>query len=292
MASLPPLGSHMSIAGGVDKAPARGASVHSTAMQIFVKNNNRWDGPPITEAVEKAFAQELKKTRIPLEHVFAHTCYLINLASTKPEVVEKSIVALQDELERCEQLGIPGVVMHPGSHLGAGVGAGINQIAELCMQVIENTPKVRTRILLETVAGQGSNIGADFGEIGQLLKKINKPSRMGVCMDTCHIFAAGYDIRDNYVYTKSMNEFEKEIGFKNLKAVHLNDSKHPLGSRKDRHEHIGKGHIGEAGFRFVITDPRFAKIPMSLETDKDDDLKEDRENLATLHRLAEAKYPA
>ncbi|MCC7391892.1 deoxyribonuclease IV [Candidatus Sumerlaeota bacterium] len=292
MASVPPLGSHMSIAGGVDKAPARGAAVHSTAMQIFVKNNNRWDGPPISDAQAKAFAAELKKARIPLEHVFAHTCYLINLASTKPDIVEKSVNALQDELERCEQIGLPGIVMHPGSHLGAGLEAGIRQIAELCQKVIARTPKVKTRILLETVAGQGTNIGAEFGEIGALLKQINNPARMGVCMDTCHIFAAGYDIRDADSYAKTMKEFDREIGFKNLKAMHLNDSKHPLASRKDRHEHIGKGYIGEEAFRLLITDPRMANIPMSLETDKDEDLTEDRENLATLYRLAKAKYPA
>ncbi|MCC6547752.1 deoxyribonuclease IV [Candidatus Sumerlaeota bacterium] len=281
----------MSIAGGVEKSPSRGASIHSTAMQIFVKNNNRWEGPPISGPQAAAFAAELKKTHIPIDHVFAHTCYLINLASTKPDIVEKSVNALVDELERCELLGIPGLVLHPGSHLGAGIDAGISQIADLCQQVIERTPNVRTRILMETVAGQGTNIGASFGEIGLLLKKIKNPKRMGVCLDTCHIFAAGYDIRSEDVYARTMDEFEREVGFKSLKAIHLNDSKHPLGSRKDRHEHIGKGHIGEEAFRLLLADSRMARIPMSLETDKDEDLKEDRENMATLYRLAKASYP-
>lgn len=287
----PPLGSHMSIAGGVDKAPARGASVHCTALQIFVKNNNRWEGPPITDDQARHFGEELDRVGIPVEHVFAHTCYLINLASPKPEVVEKSIRALEDELRRCGQLGLPGLVMHPGSHINTGLEKGLDQIVELSLAVIDRTPDVKTRILFETTAGTGSNIGADFAELGAILRGINNPDRAGVCLDTCHIFAAGYDIRTPDTWQESMAAFEREVGFDNLHAVHLNDSKHGLGSRKDRHEHIGEGEIGTDAFQLLLTDPRFSKIPMSLETDKDDDLEDDRRNLALLYKLAGEVYP-
>ncbi|MCC5876190.1 MAG: deoxyribonuclease IV [Candidatus Sumerlaeia bacterium] len=288
---LPPLGSHMSIAGGVDKSPERGASVHSTAMQIFVKNNNRWAGPPITTEQASRFASELKRTGIPVKHVFAHTCYLINLASPKPEVVEKSIHALKDELNRCQQIGLPGLVMHPGSHINTGLEKGIQQIIDLTLSVFEETPDVKTRLLFETTAGTGSNIGADFGELGAILKGIKNPKRAGVCLDTCHIFAAGYDIRTPETWQETMDAFDREVGFKNLHAVHINDSKHDLGSRKDRHEHIGEGKIGREAFRLLMTDPRFRSIPMSLETDKDDDLEDDRRNLALLYELGGEEYP-
>lgn len=281
----------MSIAGGVDRAPARAASIHATAMQIFVKNNNRWQGPPITGSQAAAFAAGLEEHGIPLRNVFAHTCYLINLASTKPEVVAKSVAALEDELLRCEQLGLPGLVMHPGAHLGAGPEKGIAQIVELTLEVLDRTPNVRTRLLFETTAGTGSNIGADFAELGAILDGIDRPGRAGVCLDTCHIFAAGYEIRDEAAYQETMAAFERDAGFRNLHAVHLNDSKHPLGSRKDRHEHIGRGEIGEEAFRLLLRDPRFQDIPMSLETDKDEDLEDDRRNLAVLYRLAGEVYP-
>lgn len=281
----------MSIAGGVDRAPARGGSVHCKAMQIFVKNNNRWEGPPISDEQASRFGQELKAAGIPLKNVFAHTCYLINLASPKKEVVAKSIPALEDELRRCEKLGLPGLVMHPGAHLGTGRDAGIAQIAEICQRVFEETPAVRTRLLFETTAGTGTNLGAEFEDLADIIKLIGRPERTGVCLDTCHIFAAGYDIRTEKTYTKTMEEFARVVGFKHLKAVHLNDSKMPFGSRKDRHEHIGEGEIGDEAFRLILTDKRFAKIPMSLETDKDKDLSEDRENLRRLYKLAGESYP-
>lgn len=288
---VPPLGAHMSIAGGVDKAPAHGAAVRATALQIFVKNNNRWTGPPISEAQAENFARELKAAGIALQHVFAHTSYLINLASPKADVVEKSRAALVDELERCGQLGLPGLVMHPGSHLGAGRETGIAQVAELAAEAIAATPNVKTRILFETTAGTGNNLGGPFEDIAEILRQTGNGTRTGVCLDTCHIFAAGYDIRDAASYRETMETFDRVIGLKRLKAVHLNDSKHGLGSRKDRHEHIGRGEIGEEAFRQVMTDPRLAKVPMSLETDKGDDLAEDRENLARLYRLAGEEYP-
>ncbi len=283
---LPPLGSHMSIAGGVSLAPGRAASVGCTALQVFVKNNNRWVGPATRPEEIKAFPEELKKAGISIKNVFAHTCYLINLGSPKPEVVEKSVAALKDELVRCGELGIPGLVLHPGAHLGTGREAGIAQIAELSQQIIDETPDVKTRILFETTAGQGTTIGHEFQDLSDIIKKVARASRVGVCLDTCHIFSAGYDIRTPDTYNATMKEFDRVVGLKKIKAFHLNDSKFDLGTRKDRHEHIGQGFIGEEAFRLLLTDPRFAKVPMCLETHKDDKtLEEDRMNLATLRRV-------
>jgi deoxyribonuclease-4 len=280
----------MSIAGGVDKAPARAASVGCTAMQIFVKNNNRWEGPPISDESAARFPGELAKAGIRLEHVFAHSGYLINLASPKEDVLAKSIVAVEDELRRCGQLALPGLVLHPGAHLGTGRDAGIEQIARHARAAIDATPEVVTRILFETTAGQGTTIGERFEDLRDILAAVDRPDRTGVCLDTCHIFAAGHDIRTPEAYKATMKEFDKVVGLGQIRAFHLNDSKFPLGKRKDRHEHIGQGEIGEEGFRCLLTDKRFAKIPMCLETDKDEKtLDEDRMNLAVLRRLAGEK---
>ncbi|MDK2970380.1 MAG: deoxyribonuclease [Candidatus Sumerlaeota bacterium] len=280
------LGSHMSVAGGVDRAPARGASVDCTAMQIFVKNNNRWQGPPITSEQAANFARELEKTSIALDNVFAHTCYLINLASPKEDVATKSVAALEDELLRCGQLDLPGLVMHPGAHLGEGRDAGIERIADRARAVLRKTPRVRTRLLLETTAGTGTNLGATFEDLRDILDAIGEPERTGVCLDTCHIFAAGYELRDPESYEATMTAFANTVGFDRLFAVHLNDSRNGLGTRKDRHDHIGKGHLGEEPFRLLLNDPRFRSLPMVLETEKGADMQEDRLNLDTLRRLA------
>ncbi len=284
--TLPPLGSHMSIAGGVDRAPARAASVGCTAMQIFVKNNNRWEGPPITGEQARRFPEELAAAGLRLEHVFAHTGYLINLASPKEDVARKSIAALEDELRRCQQLHLPGIVLHPGAHLGTGRDAAIETIAKRAHRIFSRLPDGPTRLLLETTAGTGTNLGGPFEDLRDLLAAIDLPGRMGVCLDTCHIFAAGYDIRTPEAYRKTMTQFGRIVGFKNLRAVHLNDSKHPLGSHKDRHEHIGQGHLGGEAFRSLLTDRRMRKVPMSLETEKDKEMTEDRINLERLRRLA------
>ncbi len=286
------IGSHMSTAGGVDKAPARGASVDCTAMQIFVKNNQRWEGPPITDEAAEAYRRELARTNIPPDAVFAHTCYLINLASTKEDLVRKSVAALEDELNRCDKLGVPGLVMHPGAHLGQGRDAGIAQIARLCREIFARTTDNRTRLLFETTVGTGTNIGGEFEDLRDILDAIDMEPRTGVCLDTCHIFAAGYDIREKKPYENTMLKFSEIIGFERLRAVHLNDSKFGLGERKDRHEHIGQGHIGVEGFRLLLNDARFAKVPMALETPKDKDMTEDRANLEVLRGLIGKKTPA
>ncbi len=280
----------MSIAGGIDKAPQRAASVACTAMQVFVKNNNRWEGPPIPGDRALRFREELKRTGLPLRHVFAHTCYLINLASSKEMVIQKSKIALEDELRRCEQVGLPGLVMHPGSHLGDGREVGIERLAKNLREVFDRTPDVQTRLLLETTAGTGNNLGGPFEDLADIIAAVDRPKRLGVCLDTCHIFAAGYDIRDETSYQETMQTFSRIVGFKNLRAVHLNDSKMPLDSRKDRHEHIGQGEIGPEAFRLILTDKRFARIPMALETDKNENLDEDRMNLSELYRLAGEEY--
>lgn len=284
----PPIGAHMSIAGGVHQAPPRAASVQATALQLFVKNNNRWSGPPIPAQQATDFRRALDAAGIAIEHVFAHTCYLINLASPNPELLQKSKDALEDELLRCGQLGIPGLVMHPGAHVGSGRDAGIEQIARAVAEVVDRTPAVQTRVLLETTAGTGTNLGAAFEDLADIIRLVDRPDRIGVCMDTCHIFAAGHDIRTEEAYRQTMDNFARIVGFQHLRAVHLNDSKAPFASRKDRHEHIGQGQIGEEAFRLLLNDERFASIPMSLETEKGEDLEEDRMNLATLRRLAAA----
>lgn len=288
---IPPIGSHMSIAGGVDKAPARGHSVHCKALQIFVKNNNRWEGPPISPAQAANFAKELDKAGIPVKHVFAHTSYLINLGSPNEENLVKSTNAMVDELERCELIKVPGLVMHPGSPLGGSRDEAVERIATKLKEIIARTPKVKTRVLLETTAGMGSHLGGPFEDLRDIMDAVGNPDRVGVCLDTCHIFAAGYDIRTPETYKATFAKFDKIVGFKHLHAVHLNDSKHALGSHKDRHEHVGKGLIGEEAFRLLMTDPRVQKIPMSLETEKLEDLADDRMNLATLYRLAGEEYP-
>jgi deoxyribonuclease-4 len=279
------LGSHMSIAGGVDKAPARGASVGCTAMQVFVKNNNRWQGPPIAPQAAARWRAELDRAGIAPSAVFAHTCYLINLASTREEVLAKSIDALEDELRRCELLGIPGLVMHPGAHLGAGREAGIAQIARHCRTIFDRIPDGRCRVLFEGTVGSGTNLGGTFEDLRDLLAAVDRPDRVGVCLDTCHLFAAGYDLRTPEAFAETIAAFDRIVGLGHVRALHLNDSKHGLGSRKDRHEHIGKGMIGTEAFRLVLNHPALRAVPMSLETEKGEDLAEDRVNLGVLRSL-------
>jgi deoxyribonuclease-4 len=276
----------MSIAGGIDKAPALAASVGCTAMQVFVKNNNRWEGPPISAASAARYADELAKAGIRPEAVIAHTCYLINLASPKEDVAAKSVVALADELARCAQVGIHGLVMHPGAHLGEGREAGIERIAARARPVLDALPDdAPVRLLLETTAGTGTNLGATFEDLRDILDAIDRPARTGVCLDTCHIFAAGFDIRTAEGWKSAARGFDKLVGLSNLRAIHLNDSKGALGSRKDRHAHIGEGEIGLEGFRAVLNDKRLRQVPMALETPKGPDLAEDRMNLAQLAGL-------
>ena len=276
------LGAHVSVAGGLDNAFARGLESHCTALQIFTKNANRWQGKPISNDDAIAFQQAWQKSGIG--PVIAHNAYLINLASPKQDVWEKSKAALRDELLRCAQLGITGLVMHPGAHLGTGMETGVERIREAFREILPETPP-EVRLLLENTAGQGTYLGGDFAHLAALLEGFDE-NRFGVCFDTCHAHTAGYDLSTSESYTEVMAEFDRLVGLEQIKAFHLNDCLKPCGSHVDRHTHIGQGTIGRTGFACLMQDQRFSAIPMLLETPKGDDGEMDRVNLALLRELA------
>lgn len=277
------LGAHMSIGGGVHRAIERARSIECRAIQIFVKNNMQWFARPFTGAEIKAFLDHPQRGE--LGAVFAHANYLINLAATNPQFHANSIRALAEELTRADQLGLPFLVLHPGAHLGAGEEAGLEKIVSSINQVFRRIPKVKTRIALETTAGQGSCLGHKFEHLANIIAQVREPERLCVCLDTAHVFAAGYDLTSEMGTRKMFRDFERTIGLQHLVALHLNDSKTARGSRVDRHEHIGKGQIGLAAFRFLMRNRRFRKIPKVLETPKGKELREDVENMATLCAL-------
>ncbi len=278
------LGAHMSIRGGASMAIERARSVHCTAMQIFVKNNMQWFARPLSREEIRGFLNHVQRGE--LASVFAHANYLINLAATNPQFHANSIRALSEELTRAHQLELPFLVLHPGAHLGAGEEAGLDKVVESIDCALAGIPKIKTRIALETTAGQGSCLGYKFEQLAYIICRVREPERLCVCLDTAHVFAAGYDIRNESSLRKSFSEFDRVIGRDRLAAIHLNDSKTARGSRVDRHEHIGKGRIGLDAFRFIMRDRRFRKIPKVLETPKGKDLAEDVMNLKTLRSLA------
>jgi deoxyribonuclease-4 len=273
------LGAHISTRGGLPTAFARAALIEASAMAIFAKNSNQWENKPYSDELRAEFAA--KRIVAP---VMTHASYLINLATTNDLFHRKAIAAMIDELDRAECLGIHAVVLHPGAHMGAGVRAGLDQIARSLDAIHAATP-YRAVTLLETAAGQGSCVGCTFEELGRIIAAVDDKSRVGVCIDTCHIFAAGYDIRTREGWERMIDEVERFVGVDNVGAFHLNDSKKPLGSRVDRHQHIGEGHIGMEAFGFVLNDPRFRRIPKVIETPKDVEHESDRKNLATLRAL-------
>ena len=277
------LGAHESISGGLYKAFDRARSVGCETLQIFVKSNRSWAVKPLTEEDIARFKAKAEETGI--QPVVAHTSYLLNLGTPDDTLWKRSRDTLIVELERCEALGVPYLVLHPGSHVGTGEEVGLAQVAQALGEVHAATPGFQAQILLETTAGQGTNLGYRFEHLGWLLEHTPTGERLGVCLDTCHVFAAGYELRTPDGYAATMEAFDRAVGLGRLKALHLNDSKGDLGSRKDRHEHIGKGHIGLEGFRHVLNDSRLANLPGLLETPKSDDLHEDRENLAVLRSL-------
>jgi deoxyribonuclease-4 len=277
------LGAHESIAGGLHKAFDRARSVSCETVQIFVKSNRSWAVKPLAEEDVARFKAKAEETGIG--PVVGHTSYLLNLGTHDEALWAKSRDMLIVELERCEALEVPWLVLHPGSHVGAGEEAGLAQVAQALGEVHAATPGFRTRILLETTAGQGTSLGCRFEHLAWLMEHTPEGERLGVCLDTCHVFAAGYELRTKAGYAATMEAFDRVIGLKRLHAIHLNDCKGNLGSRKDRHEHIGKGNIGLEGFRHVVNDSRLAGLPALLETPKGDDLHEDRENLAVLRSL-------
>ncbi len=279
---MPLLGAHESVAGGLHLAFDRIQEVGGSALQIFTRNQRQWNPKPVTEEEQRLFAAAWEESsNIP---VASHASYLVNLASGKPDLVQKSITAFADELQRCEVLNIPLVVMHPGSHGGDGVDTGITRFIENLDLALERADNQVT-VLLETTAGQGTGLGSRFEELGAIIEGSRYGNKLGVCMDTCHIFAAGYDIRSPESYQASMAEFDRIVGIERIQFFHLNDSKKGLECKVDRHEHIGQGEIGLEGFRNLLNDPRFANHPMTLETPKGKDLQEDRDNLAALRAL-------
>jgi len=277
------LGAHMSIAGGLAKAIERGESIGCTAIQIFTKNSNQWHTPSLRAVDIKTFKE--RRGSWDGGAVFAHDSYLINLGSPDEVLYRRSLSAFQDEYDRCEALGLNFLVMHPGAHVGAGEEGCLAQIARAVQEVLNHSPKGRSLILFETTAGQGSNVGYSFEHLRKLLDGSGSSERLGVCFDTCHVFAAGYDLRTKKAYEETMKEFDHTVGVDRIKAFHLNDSKKGLNCRVDRHEHIGKGAIGLEAFRALMNDERFSKVPKVLETPKGEDMAEDVMNLSTLRHL-------
>ncbi|MCB0006312.1 MAG: deoxyribonuclease IV [Anaerolineales bacterium] len=283
-------GAHMSAAGGVDQAYGRAAEIDCETMLIFTKSNRQWKAKPLTADEIEAFktAGEAHPSVAP---VAVHASYLINIASPKTELWEKSYQALKVEVERADALGIPLLTFHPGSHVGSGEEAGLDKIVEALQRLLVEMPGCQTVVCLETMAGQGTNLGYKFEHLAYILDKCDRPDRLGVCLDTCHIFAAGYDFRTPAGYEATMAEFDRTVGLDQIKFFHFNDSKFGLGEQKDRHEHIGRGEIGREGFANFINDPRWAAHAAHLETPKteEDDngaeIEMDPINLAVLKEL-------
>jgi deoxyribonuclease IV len=283
------LGAHVSAAGGVARAFERGAAIGCDALQVFVKNASTWRAKPLTTASTDAFAAARASTdgpgvRAPLP-VIAHASYLINLASAASENAARSREALLDELQRCDALGIDGLVLHPGAHLGAGEDAGLDAVARALDEVFGRHPGGRTVLLLENTAGQGTVLGADLMHHARLLRTVATPERLGVCLDTCHAFAAGADLRSAEGYEAFLGAVDAAVGLARVGAWHLNDSRHALGSRKDRHANIGEGELGAAAFTRLLTDARFEAVPMILETPLGDDDEGHARDLVTLRSL-------
>jgi len=279
----PLLGTHVSVAGGLANAFERAMGAGCATMQIFVKNANRWSVKALAddEVLRYRTAAEASTVR----PVIAHAAYLINLCATNPSILKKSRAAFEDELRRCEQLGVHALVVHPGAHLGAGEDAGLRLIAESLNAIHERTRDFKVLTTIETTAGQGTTVGYRFEHLREIIDRVEDRNRMAVCMDTCHLFAAGYPIHTPEGWNEVVRSFDEIVGLSRLAVVHTNDSKKPFGSRLDRHEHIGKGMIGLEGFRMLMNDPRFFSIPKILETEKSEDMHEDVENFERLRSL-------
>jgi deoxyribonuclease-4 len=279
------IGAHMSIAGGLGLALERGHALGCGAVQIFLKNHRQWAARPLAEEDVALFRAARRRTGI--RHVFAHASYLVNLAAPGDARWRQAVDAFTDELDRAERLGLASVVIHPGSHMGLGVDAGLARVAAALDEVTARTAGYRVRIALENTAGAGGCLGKSFAELGTLLGRARRPERLGVCIDTCHLFAAGYDIRRREHWDRALAECAREVGMRRVLAFHLNDAKAGLGSGLDRHEGIGDGFLGLAPFRWLLADRRFARVPKVLETPKEPEPLADRRNLVRLRRLRE-----
>jgi len=282
---VPLFGSHLSIAGSFTRAVDRAVQLGCQTVQIFTKAPNQWYGREIsqTEAVEFKRAVKKAKLKFPL----AHDSYLINLASPDEALYRRSVEAFVEEVRRAEMLGLTYLVTHPGGHVNAGESEGLKRVVKAFDEIHDRTRGVRVTVLIENTAGQGTSLGFRFDHLKAILAGVKEPKRMGVCLDTCHLFAAGYPLFPKNEYLTTVSELSRVVGMKWVKAFHLNDSLKSLGSRVDRHAHIGQGQIGKDAFRFVVNDPRFSKMPMILETPKENDM--DVVNLALLSELVEKK---
>lgn len=287
-ASHPLLGAHVSIAGGVAEAFSRGVEVGCATMQIFTRNQTQWKAPPLQEGEIARFRAEQERTGIA--PVVAHGSYLVNLASPDPALLERSREAILEELRRAAALGLPCVITHPGAHMGAGVEAGLARVAASLDWIGERAGAGAPLVCLENTAGQGTVLGGDFAHFGAVFGMVKEPARLGVCVDSCHGHAAGYDFATPDGYEAALGALEAAVGPGRVLAVHLNDAKGERGSRLDRHEHIGRGRIGLEGFRLFMNDPRLAAVPKIIETPKEEDGRQmDPVNLAALRSLAGAK---
>ena len=282
---MPLLGAHMSIAGGYEKAVEAASKCGMDVVQLFTKNNNQWRAKEITDDEVLRFQRALADLRV--SHPLSHSSYLINLGSSNDALWEKSIAALAVELQRAEQLGIAYVVVHPGAYVDADEATGLDRIVRGIDRIHADHPRLKSQLLLENTAGQGTCLGWKFEQLAAVLAGVRESERLGVCFDTCHAFAAGYPLADRKDYLATFRQFERVVGIERLRAFHLNDSKRDLGSRVDRHEHIGQGKLGLEPFRHLLLDKRFRKIPMYLETPKGehDGRTWDDVNLETLRRL-------
>ena len=278
------IGAHTSISGGVSTSIDRAEKLSFTAIQIFTKNNSQWDAKPLSNMEIERFRNRLNKSHI--KFIQAHDSYLINLCAKDRSLLRKSRKSFIEELERCEQLGIPYLNFHPGVHGGQGEDDGLTMIAESINIAHEKAKASHVSTMLETTAGQGTSLGYRFEHLKKIIDRVDTPERMSICIDTAHIFAAGYDITSPNKYRRVMREFDDIIGLDLLKAFHMNDSKKELGSRVDRHEHIGKGFIGKAGFKNIMRDRNTANVPKILETPKGKTQLEDLKNMKVLLSLS------
>jgi deoxyribonuclease-4 len=282
---MPLFGAHMSIAGGYHNALLAAQKHQCGTVQLFTKNNNQWHGKPLSAEDVATFRRVLRETR--LRHATAHDCYLINLASPDADLYRRSVEAFVVELQRVEALGLAYLVTHPGAATDGDEARGLQRIAAALDEAHRRCPKFRVQVLLETTAGQGNSLGHRFEHLASIFAAVAEPERLGVCLDTCHVFAAGYALAPLAEYRATMRAFDRLIGLKRLRCFHVNDSKKPLGSRVDRHEHIGRGCLGLEPFRLLVNDRRFRNRPMILETPKEEGDNDDMDsvNLATLRAL-------
>ncbi|MGD8452696.1 MAG: deoxyribonuclease IV [Phycisphaerae bacterium] len=280
-------GAHLSVAGGLHLAIVRAREIGFDTVQVFVKNQRQWQAPPLDPDEQARWLDALAAG--DFGPPIAHASYLVNLASPNRTLLARSRAAFADELQRCDALRIPWLVVHPGSATGSSPTAALARVARTLNRIFDRLPGLHTGVLLETTAGQGTSLGRSFAELGEILAHVEQPDRVGVCLDTCHLFAAGYDLREPSAYSAMVAEADREVGLGRVRCWHLNDCKGACGSHLDRHDHIGRGQIGNRGFTNLLTDPRFAGVPMILETPKGETPAGrdfDALNLSRLRRLA------